>query len=389
MPRYDARRPQLLAELGDALLWRGRFEDAEQALVEAIELADQTGEQRVRSLAQLSLLRLRFQIDPDVDYLQLDREAERAAELFEAQGDDVGAAQAWHVAYWARWGLCQLSRAREAAERALEHARRGRADYPYLDRLGLIASMLWGPMPASEALSASERIAHEMRSHVTAEAVALCFLGQIRAMLGEPEVARELILQGVARRRELGDLPGANMGRAEGLGYFVEMLRGNWAVAEPELRGAYDALEELGDKNYLSTVAGWLAHCLYALDRHDEAESFARTCREAAAGSAVTPQVLWRGAQAMVLARDGDLEGGEALAREAVELALQTDRFDIQTDALMDLAEVLRLAGRSGEAAAVVEDALGRYEAKGVRSALPRTKRLLGELQAETATTQA
>ena len=309
--------------------------------------------------------------------------------MFEAQGDDVGAAQAWHVAYWARWGLCHLARAREAADSALEHARRGRADYPYLDRLGLIASMLFGPTPASEALAESEKIAHEMRSHVTAEAVALCFLGQIRAMLDQPEVARELILQGVARRRELGDLPGAAMGLAEGIGYFVELQRGNWAAAETELRTAYDALEELGDRAYLATVAGWLAHSLYALERLDEAESFAQTCKEAAARSAVTSQVLWRGAQAMVLARAGDLDGGEALAREAVELALQTDRVDIQTDALMDLAEVLRLAGRAREAAAVVEDARARYEAKEVRSALPRTKRFLDELQAETASSQA
>ena len=216
MSSDDPRRPQLLAELGDALLWRGRFEDAEQSLNEAIDLAGQTGDDRIRTLAQLSLLRLRFQIDPDVDYVELDREAEGAAHMFEAQGDDVGAAQAWHVAYWARWGLCHLARAREAADSALEHARRGRADYPYLDRLGLIASMLFGPTPASEALAESEKIAHEMRSHVTAEAVALCFLGQIRAMLDQPEVARELILQGVARRRELGDLPGAGHGARRG-----------------------------------------------------------------------------------------------------------------------------------------------------------------------------
>ena len=375
MPRDDSRRPQLLAELGDALLWRGRFEDAERALVEAIELADETGDERVRTLAQLSLLRLRYQIDPDVDYVELDREAEQAAEAFEAQGDDVGAAQAWHVAYWARWGLCHLSRAREAAERALEHARRGRADYPYLDRLGLIASMLFGPTPASEALSESEKIAEGMRSHLTAEAVALCFLGQIRAMLDEPDAARELILQGVARRRELGDLPGSSMGLAEGVGYFVELQRGNWEAAEHELRTAYDALEELGDRNYLSTVAGWLAHALYALDRPEEAGSFAQTCKEAAASSGVCSQVLWRGAQAMVLAREGDPEGGEALAREAVELALQTDRFDIQTDALMDLAEVLRLAGRAGEAAAVVEDALSALRGeRGSVGAAPRER---------------
>jgi class 3 adenylate cyclase/tetratricopeptide (TPR) repeat protein len=381
----DTRRPQLLAEVGDALLWRGRFDEAEQALAEAIELAGRAGDVRTRTLAQLSRLRLRFQVDPAADYTELEAEAERAAEMFEAAADHVGAAQAWHVAYWARFGLCRLAQAREAADRALEHARQARADYPYLDRLGLIASMLYGPTPASEALSESERIAQGMRGHLTAEAVALCFLGQIRAMLDETELAGELILQGVARRQELGDLPGASMARAEGLGYFVEMLRGNWAAAEPELRGGYEALDAIGDKNYLSTIAGWLAHCLYAQDQLDQAEEFAQICREAAAGSWVASQVLWRGASAMLLAQGGDVEEGEVLAKEAVGLALQTDRVDIQGDSLMDLAEVLRLAGRFDEAAAAVRDALGRYEEKEVLSVLPRTRRFLNELLAAAA----
>jgi tetratricopeptide (TPR) repeat protein len=385
----DARRPQLLAELGDALLWRGRFDEAEEALAEAIELAGRAGDERTATLAHLSRLRLRFQVDPKADYAELEAEAERAAEMFEAAADDVGAAQAWHVVYWARFGLCRLAHAREAAESALEHAQRARADYPYLDRLGLIAAMLFGLTPASEALSESERIAQGMRGHLTAEAVALCFLGQIRALLDEPELARELILQGVARRKDLGDLPGASMARAEGLGYYVEMLRGNWTAAETELRSGYDALEAIGDKNYLSTVAGWLAHCLYAQDRLDEAEDFAQTCRESAAASWIASQVLWRGASAMLLARRGQIEEGEEVARDAVALALQTDRFDSQTDSLMDLAEVMRVAGRWDEAATAVQDALERYEAKEAQAALPRARRVLNQARAAAAHSRA
>jgi predicted ATPase/class 3 adenylate cyclase len=385
----DVRRPQLLAELGDALLWRGRFDEAEAALGEALELARRSGDRRTETLAQLSRLRLRFQVDPGADYAELEAEAEQAAEMFESAADHVGAAQAWHVVYWARYGLCRLVRAREAAERALEHAQRARADYPYLDRLGLIAAMLFGPTPASEALSEGERIAQGMRGHLTAEAVALCFLGQLRALLDEPQLARELILQGVSRRQDLGDLPGASMARAEGLGYYVEMLRGNWTAAEPELRSGYDALEAIGDKNYLSTVAGWLAHCLYAQDRLEEAEDFAQTCRETAAASWIVSQVLWRGASAMLHARRGQIEEGERLAREAVALALETDRVDSQTDSLMDLAEVMRIAGRWDEMATAVRDALERYEAKEVLSALPRTRRVLDQARAAAAGSRA
>jgi hypothetical protein len=45
----------------------------------------------------------------------------------------------------------------------------------------------------------------------------------------------------------------------------------------------------------------------------------------------------------------------------------------------MDLAEVLRLAGRPAEAVPVVADALRRYEAKEVRPAAARARALLEE----------
>jgi hypothetical protein len=72
--------------------------------------------------------------------------------------------------------------------------------------------------------------------------------------------------------------------------------------------------------------------------------------------------------------------GREALAREAVDLALRTDRVDTQTDALMDLVEVLRLGGRQNEAALLVADALRRYELKEVHPAAARAQALLEDL---------
>jgi tetratricopeptide (TPR) repeat protein len=136
----------------------------------------------------------------------------------------------------------------------------------------------------------------------------------------------------------------------------------------------------MGDKNYLAITAGWLAHCLYAQGRYDDAEDFADVCENSAAKSWVAAQVLWRGARAMLLARRGDVESGEALAREAVDLALRTDRVDTQTDALMDLAEVLGSGGREREAMPIVADALRRYELKEVYPAAARARALLEKL---------
>ena len=60
----------------------------------------------------------------------------------------------------------------------------------------------------------------------------------------------------------------------------------------------------MGDKSYLALTAGWLAHCLYALGRYDEADEFAVVCENAAARSWVAAQVsLAGGASAAARAR--------------------------------------------------------------------------------------
>jgi hypothetical protein len=97
---------------------------------------------------------------------------------------------------------------REPAERAYEHDRRAKdPHYPQDDLIGVLVSMTFGPTPASRALEEGARILERVRGHRGAEAYALCFLGQLRGMLGQREVAREMILKGVADRQVLGDSP--------------------------------------------------------------------------------------------------------------------------------------------------------------------------------------
>jgi class 3 adenylate cyclase/tetratricopeptide (TPR) repeat protein len=386
MAADDPRRPQLLGDLGDALLWAGRFEEAEAALADAIELADRAGDERTRVRSYLSQLRLRFQVDPDVDYAELEAEGLAMAARCEEIGDDFSAARAWRVVSWARYGLCQLEGMREPAERAFEFDRRAKdPHYPHDDLVGIIVALSFGPTPASRALVEGSEVLERVRGHRGAEAYALCFLGQLRGMLGERDAAREMILKGVADRQVLGDLPGAAMSRGEGLGYFVEIVRGDWPAAERELRRAYTELSSMGDKSYLALTAAWLAHCLFRLGRFDEADELATVSERATARSWIAAQVSWRGVRALLLAQRGEADAAETLARAAVELALGTDRVDTQTEALMDLAEVLRLAGREDDAIPVVIDALKRYERKEVLPAVARARALLSELEATAA----
>jgi Flp pilus assembly protein TadD len=68
---------------------------------------------------------------------------------------------------------------------------------------------------------------------------------------------------------------------------------------------------------------------------------------------------------ARLLAQRKQFDSGEALAREAVELARRTDLATTRADSLFDLAEVLDSAGRMVDAAAAIREALELYREKG------------------------
>jgi len=103
-------------------------------------------------------------------------------------------------------------------------------------------------------------------------------------------------------------------------------------------------------------------------------------CEEAAAPDDALSQLLWRRSRAKLAAREGDLGRAEALAREAVQVAARTDFLNDHADALVDLAEILVLAGRREEALAEVEEAVSRYERKGNLPSLERARQLARDL---------
>jgi tetratricopeptide (TPR) repeat protein len=84
--------------------------------------------------------------------------------------------------------------------------------------------------------------------------------------------------------------------------------------------------------------------------------------------------------RAKAIANGGRLAEGEQLAREAVALAQDTDDINLHGDALMALAEVLRLAERPDEAAPFIDQALRLYEQKGNLVSAGKARSLLAEL---------
>src|SRR5262249_18149551 len=160
---------------------------------------------------------------------------------------------------------------------------------------------------------------------------------------------------------------------------YVPAWRGDLDAAEQDLLPGYDALKRIGEKSHFSSIAHCLANVRYLQGRYDQAEQLTRECEEACHANDVNSQIFWRSTRAKVLAHRGELEAAERLGTEAVALAERTDFLGAHGDALMDLGEVRSLAGRPGEAAAAIREAVRLYERKGNSLAAARARSLLRE----------
>jgi tetratricopeptide (TPR) repeat protein len=150
------------------------------------------------------------------------------------------------------------------------------------------------------------------------------------------------------------------------LGYSgaIELLAGDVDAAERCFRSGLETLEQLGERTNARVIGARLAQVLAQTGRADEAERLAQLTKEDAPPTDLIAQVLWRTALALARSSQGRHSDAEALAREAVSVAGESDWLNLHGDTLMCLADVLLAAGRE-DGAAVALQAAELYEAKG------------------------
>src|SRR4029077_18512882 len=115
----------------------------------------------------------------------------------------------------------------------------------------------------------------------------------LHGLAGDFELARSLFAEKNAVFEELG--LGLNYVRFSQVEAIVEMLAGNFAGAEQELRASDAAYEAMGEHTFRATTATFLARALLAQGQHDEAERFSELSEELAELNDLAPQIAWRG----------------------------------------------------------------------------------------------
>ena len=365
VPPTDPFGLELARDLTDALILAGNFERADQVTTAAIEAA---GDSRHGLVASLMRADIRTFTEPEGSLERLRDVAEHALPELEKARDDNGLARAWAAIAWTHHLAMRFEAAIDAFERAFTHARRAgdeRQANHALIQIGI--ELIYGPTPAEEAIKRCDAVLEDASISRWGEMGFMDALAVHEAMLGHFDAARELIERVRAMTEDLGLARGLPFILRAEHAWIVETLAGDAAAAEDEIRAAYEVLErwKMGEKGLLSTHAARLAQSLYAQQRYVEAEDYTTISEHAGASDDIATQMFWRQVRAKALARRGEDGAAEDLAREAVALAEPTDALDMRADALVDLAEVLRLVGRKDEPKGVLEDALRLYERKG------------------------
>jgi class 3 adenylate cyclase/tetratricopeptide (TPR) repeat protein len=387
----DPARALLLLDAGEATVDIGELERAEAMLTEAVDRALSADEMGIARAAALALLQLRYTTDAHAVQVNIGQQ-ESMVELveheipeLEAMGDDRALVRAFRLLTYVHWTGARFGDAAAAAERTIRHATAAGDQVTARRFLGSLAiSALYGPMPVIEAIATCEEVLARAKDDRRAGALAELAIGQLEAMRGNFERARLLYRQSRASLEELGCLlPAALTSLASSV---IEFLAGDLAAAESELRTDFRHLEEMGERNYISTTAGLLAEVLYREGRYDESAEFARVCKHLASPDDVASQFHWRCVRGKLRAREGAIDEAKSLLSAAMALIETSDQLDLQGYGLLDFAEVRELSGAPAEAAALSERAAGLFERKGnVVSAL-RARQLAERLRPTPAT---
>jgi class 3 adenylate cyclase/tetratricopeptide (TPR) repeat protein len=357
-------RVRAMLELTVALRDVGELARAEGVVEEARELAVAGGDEPLEARADLERALLQIYTSPADNSDEMLRLADRVVPVLERTADHEALAKAWYVVGAVHWARCRAASMEQVLERALVHARRAGSQRELAFVLnGLARAVLVGPTPVDVALGRCGEILEEAAGDRTQVAILSIWVAILEAMRGEFGRARALCAESRATLEELGQKLRAVA--LEGYAATIEVLAGDLVAAEGLFRSALDMLQPLGERPNTRLIAARLADVLVQLDRADEAERLVQLSRETASPDDVGTHVRWRMALAGVLARRAEHPGAEALAREAVAIAEQTDWPTLRGDALLCLAASLATAGKSDDSRFAADAAARLYEAKG------------------------
>ncbi len=377
MGSTDECRLALLPPLGRALFDTGLTQEVESVLAEALETAQTTGMRAVTVdvAVELSLQRMFTSPEAGLGQGAIWRAIEEAVPFYEQSNDATGLARVLTVAGKLHFWRGELVAAIDDLERAAAFARVAGETAAEVESLSyLLLAWLMGPMPVADVLARLENLGPTADRNRPLHVSVLRVRAHLDAMRQDFEGARE----GIARAKALDESGRALATNALQAGP-IELLAGDAAAAERELRPAYNMLERAENRGHLASILPLLADAVFEQGRDGDVLQLTESAEQLTVPEDVDGQAGWRRVRAKALARQGEFAEAERLAREAVAIADPTDYLDIRAQTTADLAAVLRLAAQPEEAAVALRAAIALHDQKGNVAAASRLRSVLTE----------
>jgi class 3 adenylate cyclase/tetratricopeptide (TPR) repeat protein len=365
LPRESMLRLELMVDLADGLVQQGAFDAATAVLDDVSTVAVEINEERLRVRASVVQAWVeQFRAGGQGGAARAVEAADRAIAALEPLADAAGLARAWRLRMVTQVLQGRLEDAALAAQRVVEFAERA-GDRRLASRSAPTVAyiLLHGPTPVPEAIRRCEELIANVEGDRITEVGIISTLAVLRAMEGAFGTARELYGRGQAIAHELGsgivsDSSSIDSSR-------VELLAGDLAAVERELRRDYEALAAIDETYFRSTIAAYLAQVLWLTGDADGALVFSEVAEQIGDADDILTQVPWRSVRAKVLASRGEVESARRLATEAVELAAGTSQIHLRAEALVELADVLEAIGDGESSGPPLREALTLFEQKG------------------------
>ena len=377
LPSDERRRVEILCELGIAHRSSGDTAAALDALGEAVGIAERVRD-AVLLRPRLERSYLELFTDPSADPAELVDAAERAIPKLEEFGDERTLGRAWRMIGYIRGSMeGRCADWLTASRRAVTHYRRsGWSASGCLAEAA--AALYYGPTTVADGFALSEELLSETTDRLGRAGV-LTFLGGLTALTTRFDDAFALLIEADVIYKELGEVwtEANNSGRILGRS---QRLAGDLEAAEKTFRACCETLERMQDEAALSSLAADLAQTLNELGSTEEAGAWAGVAKDRAPVGDLISQFSWRRVQARLLAQEGRVDQADQLAREALALTESTDALTERGETLLDHAHVLRLGGRTVEAAARAEAALALFEQKGNEASARAARSVLDEV---------
>jgi len=383
LDRALARRPadprlraDLLRLLGAMRFEAGDLDGADAVLAEGSQVAATAGAPAIA--ARMRVLGADIRNYQGTGHAEALAECEAAAVVLESEDDLDGLAEALTVAGRLLFWLGDIPASQPVLERAISCARQSgnhRTQMRASHWLAVIFSLL--AIPADIGVTRTEQLLADASGDLWAEADLLKPLCVLYAHVGRVADARAAIDRSQSTFAGFG----AKLALAESAvpAAIVGMIIGDPASAERYARQGIEEFRAMGERRLVVDLIGLLAHALYEQGRFDEAQQL---IDEADTGPRATVYSTWL-TEAKLLARRGQFAAARKLVGQAEALLSPTSVRMPRADALKARAEVERLAGAPGHAAASLRAALDIYEQQRATTLAGQTRAALASLAAQ------